>query len=128
MQDDPQYEAVPVNTLSSNRTQHLKRNKAMSASPLVEKDNLSNGAAPVYIRIINDTPLLVDEHGREIGSQNQVTIEAGVDRVQTVTVVLAHQGYWQEEAEQEEAEAQQMQEKAQQLQPRFTRLSDGGQS
>ena len=61
----------------------------------IQKD-LSSSASPVYLRVIGDCLCLVNADGQSLGAQISVVASCEVGEVQTVTVKLAHQGYWEE--------------------------------
>lgn len=56
----------------------------------------SHDQAPVYLRNFGNVLLLVDVTGKQVGVQTRIDTHAAVEGVQTVTVTLAHQGFWHE--------------------------------
>ena len=67
----------------------------MSMCPLVSADNVKQ---PVYLRVIDQVLMLVNDKGEPLGAQISVTASCAVDQVQQVVVTIAHQGYWEEQA------------------------------
>lgn len=85
--------------MGSRRVHHYKREKTGESLVMrIEAEDLNYAsAAPVYLRLIDGVLFAVDGSGKVLGSQIGVCAEFSVDDAQTVTVKLAHQGFWEGE-------------------------------
>jgi hypothetical protein len=78
---------------------HYKREQTGESLVMrIEADDLNHArAAPVYLREIDGVLFAVDGSGKVLGSQISVNADFSIGDVQTVTVKLAHQGFWKGE-------------------------------